>query len=114
MERWRVLRPHVEGGVPLTAAARAAGVPLRTARRWLKRYRADGLAGLARRGRRDRGGRRLRSELVELVEGLALRRPRPSVAFIHRQALATAKREDWSAPSYSTVHDVVRSLDPGC
>jgi putative transposase len=86
---------------------------LRTARRWLKRYRAHGLAGLARRPRRDRGGHRLPSELVELVEGLALRRPRPSVAFIHRQVLAVADREGWSAPSYSAVHGIVRGLDPG-
>jgi len=30
MRRWAVLRPHVEDGVLLSAAAREAGVPLRT------------------------------------------------------------------------------------
>lgn len=50
---------------------------------------------------------------MELVEGLALRRPRPSVAFIHRQVLAVAARAGWSAPSYSTVYAIVRGLDPG-
>jgi transposase len=35
-------------GVPLTQAAREAQVPLRTAQRWLVRYRAGGLAALAR------------------------------------------------------------------
>jgi putative transposase len=44
---------------------------------------------------------------------LALRRPRPSVAFIHRQLLAVAGREGWPAPSYSTVYGIVRGLDPG-
>ena len=90
MQRWRVLRPHLEDGVALRGAAETAGVPLRTAQRWLERYRADGLAGLARRARGDRGSRRLPSELVELVEGLALRRP-----------------------SYSTVYGIVGGLDPG-
>ena len=48
MARFAVLRPHLEDGVPLTRAATEAGVPLRTAQRWLARYRRDGLAGLAR------------------------------------------------------------------
>ena len=48
MARFAVLRPHLEDGVPLARAADAAGVPLRTAQRWLARYRRDGLAGLAR------------------------------------------------------------------
>jgi len=67
--RWDVLRPHVQDGVPLTQAAREAQVPLRTAQRWLVRYRAGGLAALARPERSDRGVRRLPEELVRLVEG---------------------------------------------
>lgn len=31
LERFAVLRPHLEQGVPLTRAARDAGVPVRTA-----------------------------------------------------------------------------------
>jgi hypothetical protein len=50
---------------------------------------------------------------VDLVDGLALRRPRPSAAFIHRQVLAVAAREGWPAPSYSSVHAIVRGVDPG-
>ena len=42
MARFAVLRPHLEDGVPLTRAATAAGVPLRTAPRWLARYDAGG------------------------------------------------------------------------
>ncbi|WP_371917538.1 helix-turn-helix domain-containing protein, partial [Pseudomonas sp. GP01-A1] len=47
MARFAVLRPTLEEGVPLTRAAADADVPLRTARRWLTRFRRDGLAGLA-------------------------------------------------------------------
>lgn len=46
MWRWQVLRPVVQDGVRLTAAAREAGVPLRSAQRWLTRYRSGGLVGL--------------------------------------------------------------------
>lgn len=113
MRRWRVLRPCVEDYAPLSVSAAAAGVPLRTAQRWLARYRADGLAGLARRPRGDRGARRLPGELVGLIEGLALRPPRLSVASVHRQVVAAAGRTGWPAPSYATVYAVVRGLDPG-
>jgi len=113
MRRWQVLRPTLEEGVPLAAAAAAADVPLRTAQRWLARFQVDGLVGLARRPRRDRGARRLPDELVAVIEGLALRRPRPTIAFIHRQAAAAAVASGWPAPSYATVYAIVRALDPG-
>ncbi len=110
--RWEVLRPHVQDGVPLTQVAREAQVPLRTAQRWLVRYRAGGLAALARPERSDRGVRRMPEELVRLVEGLALRRPRPSVATVARQAALAAAEHGWPTPSYSTVHAIVTDLDP--
>jgi putative transposase len=112
MRRWAVLRPSVEDGVLLAVAAREAGVPLRTVQRWLARYRADGLVGLARTVRTDRGQRRVPAELVRLVEGLALCRPRPSVATIARRAARAATDRSWPVPSYSTVHAIVADLDP--
>ncbi|WP_395405588.1 helix-turn-helix domain-containing protein (plasmid) [Arthrobacter sp. UC242_113] len=54
MTRWEVLAPHLHEGVPVARAAAAAGVPLRTARRWLSAYRARGLEGLAPRCELDR------------------------------------------------------------
>jgi hypothetical protein len=46
MERFAVLQPPLATDVPLARAARHAGVPVRTAERWLARYRQRGLAGL--------------------------------------------------------------------
>ena len=113
MRRWELLRPHLEDGVPLTRVADAAGVPLRTAERWSARYRRGGLAGLARAPRADRGRRRLPAELVWLIEGLALRRPAPSIAHIHRQAVLVAVARGWPEPAYGTVRAIVKALDPG-
>ncbi len=92
--------------------AQAEGIALRTAQRWLQRYRAHGLAGLARQPRADRGTTGFPPELIRLIEGLALRTPRPTVAAIHRRVAAVAAEQAWSVPSYDTVHDVVRRLDP--
>jgi len=84
LQRFAVLRLHLEDVIPLAQAAREAGVPVRTAQRWLVVYRAGGLAALGRRPRADAGRRRTQAELVALVEGLALTRPRPTVATITR------------------------------
>lgn len=108
-----VLSPHLFEGVSLADAAGQAGVPVRTARRWLAAYRAEGSAGLSRPTRADRGGHRMPAELHELIEGLALRRPPPRTVEVHRAALAAAAEHGWPAPSYEVVRRIVQSLDPG-
>jgi len=80
--------------------------------RWLQRYRAEGLAGLTRIPRADRGQHRLSPELQRLIEGLALRTPPPTAAFVHRQVVAVAQAQGWLVPSYSTVYSIIRQLDP--
>ena len=112
MTRLTVLQASLEEDVPLARAAAAAGVPLRTAQRWLARYRRGGVQGLARVVRHDAGRRRLRPELVALVEGLGLRRPRRSAAAIHRRAAEVARAEGWPIPSYAAVHAILTALDP--
>ena len=113
MTRFAVLRPHLEEGVPLPNAAGQAGVPVRTAERWLSRYRQGGLAGLARPSRRDAGTRQLSLDLIALVEGMALKRPRSSAAAIHRRIGTVAKLQGWRVPSYGTVYAIIAALDPG-
>jgi putative transposase len=67
MARWQVLRPHIEDEVPLTRLARQCGVAGRTLQRWAARYRADGMAGLARSERADRGARRFPDQVQLLM-----------------------------------------------
>ena len=112
LARFHQLQLFLEEGIPLTHLAATAGIPLRTARRWVARYRQLGLAGLVRQRRADHGHHRFPPNLVQLIEGLALRRPPPTVATIQRQAAVVAQREDWPIPSYSTVYALVRALDP--
>jgi putative transposase len=49
---------------------------------------------------------------VALIEGLALRKPRPSIAAIYRKITALATKRHWTPPSYSSVYGIVRRLDP--
>ena len=72
-----------------------------------------GLASLARPTRHDAGTRQLPSDLVALVEGMALKRPQSSAAAIHRRISTAAKIQGWRIPSYGTVHAIIAALDPG-
>jgi putative transposase len=110
LERFRLLRPCLEDGVPLARLARQHQLQLRTLQRWLHAYRHRGLVGLVRKSRRDRGRRALPAEVEQLIEGLALRRPPLSGAAVHREVAAVARTHGWPVPSYQTVHRVIQQL----
>lgn len=112
LDRFRTLEPFLSGEVPLTAVARETGVPLRTLRRWVSRYRSEGLAGLARKERSDKGRDRLAGRSGEVILALALDRPRRSVAAVHRKAAEVARREGWAEPTYDQVRAFLGRTDP--
>ena len=84
----------------------------RTLQRWAAQYRPLGLTGLARAPRPDKAQRRLHPDLQLLIEGLALRRPPPTIATIARQVAEVADEQGWAAPGYTTVRDIVQGIDP--
>jgi len=112
MRRFEAIRPYVLHGVSLTELARNTGLPLRSLQRWATRYRTGGISRLARCRRSDAGKRRLASDLVAVIEGLALGKPRLSAAAIHRRVSVMAAAQAWPVPSYSTVYEITRALDP--
>src|ERR1700674_3550995 len=113
MERIDVWRPFLEEHVELFHIAQQHQLSLRTLRRWRQRYHTEGLAGLIRKRRADRGGRRrLPSTLQQFVEGLALQTPPLSVAVMHRKTCELAQQHAMKPPSYSLVYDIVRQLPP--
>lgn len=112
-QRFQVIQPFLQEGVPLTTLARQHALSVRTARRWVELYRQGGLAALCRQQRSDRGTRRgLSSKLVDLVEALALQTPPLSAAAIYRHVVAVAKEHGEQTPSYDLVHDIVQQMDP--
>lgn len=113
LARYQQLRPALEDGVPLAQVAREHHLALRTAQRWVAHYRTDGLAGLVRMPRADRGRhRRIVPQLQHLIEGLALQRPPPSAATVHRQISPIAAQHGWPLPSYRSVAAIIEQLDP--
>ncbi|MDO4070551.1 helix-turn-helix domain-containing protein, partial [Clavibacter michiganensis] len=112
LERWRILRLHVEDQIPLAALARTTGISARTLQRWHHLYRTGGISALDPRSRTDAGRRRTAAATVTFIERLALTKPRPSIATLHRLAAADAQQREDPIPSYSTVREIVRALDP--
>ena len=112
LARFQKIRPFLEEDIPLAQLAREQNIVLRTARRWVKRYRLEGLAGLGRKERDDKNERKLSSELQHIIEGLGLRKPRLSAAAIHRQVVDAAKTRGERPPSYDVVYSLIRMLDP--
>jgi|SRR5699024_4864576 len=71
--------------------------------------RRDGLSGLAPVKR----GRRTHPELQQFIEGLALSKPRRSIAAIARTAQTKAAKQGWPMVSYTTVRSIIQAMDPG-
>jgi putative transposase len=112
--RFTIIRPALEDGITQAQVARTHNIPASTVRRWVKRYREKGLAGLAdTKGRSDKGkSRRLPPDAITLIEGLALQKPPRSMAAIHRQVTAVALEQGWKPPSYDRVRHIIKGLDP--
>jgi putative transposase len=113
LERYEILRPCLEQGVPVCDAAKLAGLGVRTLERFMADYRRRGLQGLVRKRRSDRGRRRKVTDSLErLVEGLALQTPTPTAAAIHRTVSEVAAKKGWDEPSYGSVYSIIHNLDP--
>ncbi len=112
--RLTIIRPALEDGITQAQVARTHNIPASTVRRWVKRYREKGLAGLAdAKARSDKGkSRRLPPDAITLIEGLALQTPPRSMAAIHRQVTAIAREQGWNPPSYDRVRYIIKNLDP--
>jgi len=111
LAKYRHLQPHIEEGIPLVQLAEVSSISERTLRRWLSAYRKEGLAGLKRQNRSDRGKRRKLNEDIEVaIRQQVSKRQRPPLTVIHRRIMLLAKEKGVPAPSYSLVADIAQSI----
>lgn len=114
-ERLALIRPALEEGISQAQIARVHQLSLSTVQRWIKHYREQGLIGLVRASRSDRGSSRgLSSAVIQWIEELAQRVPARSVAAIHRQVCASAQEQGWKPPSYARVYQIVQRQKLAC
>lgn len=108
-ERLALIRPALEEGVSQVQLARLHHLSLSTVQRWMRQYREQGLAGLARAPRSDRGTPRgLAPDVMCWIEELARQASARSIAFIHRQVVARAQAQGVQPPSYARVYQLVQ------
>jgi putative transposase len=113
IKRFQLIRPFLTTRVHLTEIALNHQLSVRTLRRWIQQYRLEGLAGLSKATRKDHGQRRsVTPELQHIIEGLALQKPRRTIANIKRETSRISKERNWTSPSYSTIKRIVQKLDP--
>jgi len=87
ISRERLIRRHLDEGVPLKALAAQAGISLRTAYKWLSRFRAGGVAALADR-RSVRRTQRRTLDPQQLQQAVDLRHQRCTLRRIARALCA--------------------------
>jgi len=101
---------HVSNAV-LAQRAEAVGVSLRTLRDYHTRFRHDGLAGLAPRGRQDKGKHHgVNAQMVQAVENLRLTHRDSSVRFVHELACQHAASMGVAAPSLWQVRSICAQI----
>ena len=79
----RLVRRHIQDAEPLADLAAQAGISLRTAYKWLARYRSSGVAALVDR-RSERRTQRRTLDLQQLQQAVDLRHQRCTLRRIAR------------------------------
>lgn len=95
----------------LSQRAEAVGVSLRTVRDYHTRFRRNGLAGLAPRGRQDKGKHHgVSAQMVQAVENLRLTHRDATVRFVYEQACQHAVKVGETAPSLWQVRSICAQI----
>ncbi len=101
---------HVSNAA-LTKRAEAVGVSLRTLRDYHTRFRHDGLAGLAPRGRQDKGRHHgVSPQMVQTIEHLRLTHRDAPMRFVHELACQHAASTEEAAPSLWQVRSICKQI----
>src|SRR5271168_1545498 len=111
LEVYRLIDRHLNHGVAVKLLAIEAGISERQFYRLMRSYQTGGLEGLARRSRSDKAGRRaVTSELQNVIEGMCLKKPKPTLAWVHRKIKEYCVKEQLSIPSYSVVWRIYQAI----
>lgn len=112
-EKFKIIQPYLEDKTTLASIAKDTRISIRSLHRWIKQYKENGLDGLKIKIRNDKGSyRELSENLAQVIEGLALQKPKRTVAAIHRQIVRYAQDNRLPIPSYAIVSKIINNISP--
>lgn len=110
-QKYKIIKPYINNDSLLKVIATNSSIPVRTLGLWVKKYREQGLVGLARQSRSDKGlPRQQETILQKAIEGLYLKKPMLSGANIHKLITEYCHQNNLKAPSYRTVCRVIFNI----
>jgi putative transposase len=109
--KYKIIQPFLDESSSLKSVSISQDIPLRTLQRWCKLYKEQGFPGLEQQQRSDKGKyRHVSQKLLHFIEGLALKRPKLSIAAICDKANELAKILNAPNISYNTVTKIINNL----
>jgi len=110
-QKYKIIEPYINDEQTLKTVAENKSIPVRTLGLWVKKYREQGLVGLARRSRCDKGlPRQYESPLQKTIEGVYLKKPMLSGANIHKLITEYCHQNNLKTPSYRSVCRVIFNI----
>lgn len=118
MKRYELIASLLGRSKPAAAewdtVAKQAECSVKTLRRWIAAFQEQGLVGLARQRRNDKGERRsISPDLKSRIEAYFLENGARSMATVHRMACEYAKKQGDKEPSPTVVREICRALPKG-
>ncbi|MBC1211098.1 Mu transposase C-terminal domain-containing protein [Listeria booriae] len=112
VHRYKVIEPYLLHEKTCKHIIEETGLSERTIWYWISQYRMDGLKGLLREPRKDKGSIRVAREVKEQTTKLLLQHKKRSIASIHREMCTFCGLNNFAAPSYHQVYAISKNLSP--
>lgn len=110
-QKYQIIEPYLHSEQTLKIIAENKSIPIRTLSLWVKKYRAQGLVGLARRSRCDKGSpRQYEATLQKAIEGIYLKKPMLSRANIHKLITEYCYQNNLKIPSYRSICRIISHI----
>ena len=110
-QKYKIIEPYVNNEQTLKLVSKHESISVRTLGMWIKKYREQGLVGLARQSRCDKGlPRQYESLLQKTIEGIYLKKPMLSAASIHKLVVEHCHKTNVKAPSYRSICRIIFNI----